>query len=69
MNLAVDVCKIVEVKYADKIPTVEEIQDIVEKVLIENGHAKQQRHIFYRYERTRSREMNTNLEGSYGLDI
>jgi ribonucleoside-triphosphate reductase len=62
MNLAVDVCKIVEVKYADKIPTVEEIQDIVEKVLIENGHAKTAKaYILYRYERTRSREMNTNL--------
>lgn len=38
------------------IPTVEEIQDIVEKVLIENGHAKVAKaYILYREERSRRR--------------
>jgi uridine kinase len=41
---------------ADQYPTVEEIQDIVEKVLIENGHAKVAKaYILYRVERARSR--------------
>jgi uridine kinase len=40
----------------DKIPSVEEIQDIVEKVLVENGHAKVAKaYILYRDERNRSR--------------
>ncbi len=42
---------------ADKYPTVEEIQDLVEKVLIENGHARVAKaYILYREERTRIRE-------------
>jgi uridine kinase len=40
----------------DHIPTVEEIQDLVEKVLIENGHAKTAKaYILYRDERARRR--------------
>ena len=40
----------------------EHIQDIVEKVLIENGHASTAKaYILYRAERTRVREMNTRL--------
>jgi uridine kinase len=40
----------------EKTPSVEEIQDIVEKVLIENGHAKVAKaYILYRYERNRHR--------------
>lgn len=43
-------------------PTVEQIQDAVEKVLIENGHARTAKeYILYRAERTRIREMNTRL--------
>jgi len=39
-----------------RIPTIEEIQDIVEKVLIENGHAKTAKvYILYRDERARRR--------------
>jgi uridine kinase len=39
-----------------KYPTVEEIQDVVEKVLIENGHAKVAKaYILYREERARQR--------------
>jgi uridine kinase len=40
----------------DHIPTVEEIQDVVEKVLIENGHARTAKaYILYREERARRR--------------
>lgn len=41
----------------DNIPTVEEIQDAVEKILIENGHARVAKaYILYRDERARSRK-------------
>jgi len=47
-------------------PTVEQIQDAVEKVLIENGHARTAKEfILYRAERTRIREMNTRLMKTY----
>ena len=47
-------------------PTVEEVQDAVEKVLIENGHARTAKeYILYRAERTRIREMNTRLMKIY----
>jgi uridine kinase len=40
----------------DRVPTVEEIQDVVEKVLIENGHAKVAKaYILYREEHARLR--------------
>ena len=62
MDVAAKVCKIFEEENPGCIPTVEEIQDLVEKTLIENGHAKTAKaYILYRYERTRSREMKTNL--------
>lgn len=47
-------------------PTVEQIQDAVEKVLIENGHARTAKEfILYRADRTRVREMNTRLMKIY----
>jgi len=47
---------------SDHIPTVEEIQDMVEKVLIENGHAKVAKHyILYRDERARARQAKAAL--------
>lgn len=47
-------------------PTVEMVQDAVEKVLIENGHARTAKnYILYRAERTRVREMNTRLMKVY----
>lgn len=49
-------------KYSNEIPTVEQVQDAVVKVLIENGHAKtSQEYILYRAERTRIRETKTRL--------
>ena len=48
------------------IPTVEEVQDAVEKILIEAGHARTAKeYILYRAERTRIREMNTRLMKTY----
>ncbi len=62
MDTAAEVCKTYEEENPGKVPTVEEIQDLVEKTLIEKGHAKTAKaYILYRYERTRSREMKTNL--------
>ncbi len=53
-------------KYGDEIPTVEQIQDAVEKVMIENGHARTAKeYILYRAERTRMRDMNTRLMHTY----
>ena len=47
-------------------PTVEHVQDTVEKILIENGHARTAKEfILYRAERTRVREMNTRLMRIY----
>ncbi len=57
-GLSKQVVEILETRFEPKqYPTVEEIQDIVEKVLIENGHAKvSKEYILYREERTRRRE-------------
>ncbi len=47
-------------------PTVEQIQDAVEKILIEAGHARTAKeYILYRAERTRVRDMNTKLMRVY----
>jgi uridine kinase len=43
--------------YAEQIPTVEDLQDIIESVLMENGHMKTARaYIIYRHQRTEVRE-------------
>ena len=67
MELAVKVCELCEDMYGrSSTPTVEQIQDIVEKVLVEEGHAKTAKaYILYRSDRTRSREMNTKLMKIY----
>lgn len=67
MELAVKVCDLCEDMYGrSSTPTVEQIQDLVEKVLVEEGHAKTAKaYILYRSDRTRSREMNTKLMKIY----
>ena len=64
-NLAVEVEKMLD----DELlccPTVEQVQDMVEKVLVETGHARTaKKYILYRDERTRVREMNTRLMKVY----
>ncbi len=52
-----------------KTPTVEEIQDIVEKVLIENGHAKTAKaYILYRQKKTEIREEKKKILNKEVLD-
>ncbi len=67
MDLACKVAERLESICGDKgIPTVEQIQDTVEKVLVDNGHARTAKeYILYRAERTRVREMNTKLMKTY----
>lgn len=49
-------------KYSNQSPTVENIQDEVEKALMDNGYANvAKKYILYRNDRTRMREKNTTL--------
>ncbi len=49
-------------EFKDEVPTVEQVQDAVVKVLIETGHAKtSEKYILYRAERTKIRNMKTRL--------
>ncbi|MBQ8725062.1 MAG: anaerobic ribonucleoside triphosphate reductase, partial [Oscillospiraceae bacterium] len=67
MDIAVKTCELYEANYGKETPTVEIIQDLVEKTLIENGHAQTAKaYILYRYERTRDREMKSNLMKTMG---
>lgn len=62
LELAEKVVEYIEKNQNKHTPSVEEIQDAVEKVLIETGHARTAKEfILYRAERTRIREMNTRL--------
>jgi len=61
-RLSDEVVKVLEQKYAGKIPTVEEIQDVVEKVLIERGHAKTAKaYILYRKQHEAIREAKSTF--------
>lgn len=62
-KLSNQVVKILDEKFKNhEVPTVEEIQDAVEKVLIENGHAKTAKaYILYRQKRKEIREARTML--------
>lgn len=65
-ELAEQVKKTLEETAGTETPTVEQVQDTVEKVLIESGHARTAKeYILYRNERTRVREMNTRLMKVY----
>ena len=61
--------KVVEMLHKDpniQVPSVEDIQDIVERVLIEEGLTQTaKKYILYRAERTRIREMKTRLMKTY----
>lgn len=66
MDLAEKVVEYIEDTLDKKIPNVEEIQDAVEKILIETGHARTAKEfILYRSDRTKVREMNTRLMKVY----
>ncbi|MDR0197146.1 MAG: anaerobic ribonucleoside triphosphate reductase [Oscillospiraceae bacterium] len=68
MELAEEVCERLEQHFVANniLPSVEEVQDVVERVLVETGHAKTAKaYILYRADRTRVREMNTRLMKIY----
>ena len=61
-QLTQEVIRVLNSKYTDSIPGVEDIQDVVVKVLIETGHAKtSEEYIIYRTERSRIRNSKTRL--------
>lgn len=65
--LAEQVVKQLSEKFNQNSPSVEEVQDLVEKVLIENNMSQiAKNYILYRSERTRLREMNTRLMKTMG---
>ena len=65
-NLAQQVADYLQSEEITDETTVEHVQDVVEKVLIENGHAQTAKeYILHRAERTRVREMNTKLMKIY----
>ena len=58
------VAKELEEKFKVDIPTVEQVQDIVEKILIEQGHAKTAKaYILYRKERSEERRSKAAVIG------
>ncbi len=66
MELAGKVCDEISASIIGRIPSVEEVQDIVERVLIEEGHAKTAKSfILYRAQRTQAREMKSTLMKIY----
>ena len=65
-HLADIVVKKVNEKYGDEVPTVEDIQDLVERVLIEEHHIKTAKaYILYREKKTRLRELKKSLVGTF----
>lgn len=62
MELTLDVLKYLKKNYNGNIFTVEDVQDAVEKILIEKGHAKTAKaYILYRDKRTRIRHAKSDL--------
>ncbi len=62
MSIALAVVDYIENKEHIETPHVEHVQDIVEKMLIETGHARTAKsYILYRANRNKVREMNTRL--------
>jgi ribonucleoside-triphosphate reductase len=58
-QLCKEVLELAEKQFSGEIPDVESIQDLVEKVLIENGHARTAKaFILYREKRKSARELN-----------
>ncbi|HOV69981.1 MAG TPA: anaerobic ribonucleoside-triphosphate reductase, partial [Clostridia bacterium] len=64
-RLTDEVIRLAEEKYKNSIPDVEGIQDIVEKVLIENGYAKTAKaYILYREKRKKARDMDALISAT-----
>ncbi len=67
-DLAKQVVEIVNEKYDGKIPTVEDIQNVVEKVLIENRHAQTAKaYILYREKRNAARQDNALIGATISM--
>ncbi|NQS76718.1 MAG: anaerobic ribonucleoside-triphosphate reductase [Peptococcaceae bacterium] len=67
MELTIEVLKLLKKKYNGSRFGVEDVQDIVEKVLIEGGHARTAKaYILYRDKRTRMREAKGELMDAVG---
>ena len=65
-EIASKVCDYLEKNLQVDCPTVEQVQDAVEKILIEEGHASTAKaYILYRAERTQKREMNSEIMQMY----
>lgn len=61
-QMSEEVVSIIEEKYVDRVPTVEDVQDIVEKVLVENGHYRTAKaYILYREEHKKLRDVKGML--------
>lgn len=66
MSIADKVCQKLSETIIGRNPSVEEVQDMVERVLIEDGHTNTAKaYILYRADRTRAREMNSTLMKIY----
>lgn len=66
LKLSLKVLDLVEKRVTNKIPKVEEIQDLVEEILLESKYKKTAKeYITYRQERTRTREAKANLMQTY----
>lgn len=62
MELTLEVLKMLKKQYNGNLFSVEEVQDMVEKVLIETGHARTAKaYILYRHQRTRLRDAKSDL--------
>jgi len=67
-RLADEVVRLAELRYPDGVADVEGIQDIVEKVLIEAGHAKTAKaYILYREKRRSAREANALIGATINM--
>ncbi len=65
-KLANMVCEKINEKFYDEAPNVEQIQDLVEDILIKNGHVSTAKsYIIYRDQRTKQREMNSDIMKTY----
>ena len=67
-RLGDQVVALAESRYPQQVPDIEGIQDIVENVLIENGHARTAKaYILYRYKRSAAREMDALIGATIGM--
>ncbi len=67
-KLTDEVIRLANEKFSDQIPDVEQIQDLVEYVLIENGHAQTAKaYILYREKRKDAREINALIGATINM--